>query len=122
MEAAPVKLAWSRRTRQHLIDLRAYVELDKPEAAERLGIRIAECVDLLRLHPLAGSPGRITGTRELAIARTPYIVPYRIRPRSIDLLAVFHSRQKWPKNLWRLKPISVVQSAKRYPAVVILLN
>ena len=94
-----MKLAWSRRARQHLIDLRSYVALDKPEAAEHLGIRIVECVEQLRLHPLAGSPGQIAGTRELAIAGTPYVVPYRIRPRSIDMLGVFQGRQKWPKNL-----------------------
>ncbi|MEO8025172.1 MAG: type II toxin-antitoxin system RelE/ParE family toxin [Bryobacteraceae bacterium] len=94
-----MKIAWSRRARQHLLELRAYVELDKPDAAERLSSRIVECVELIRVQPSAGKPGRIQGTRELVISGTPYIVPYRVRARGIEVLGVFHGRQKWPKYL-----------------------
>ena len=46
-----------------------------------------------------GRPGRVLGTRELVIPDTPYIIPYRVRGDRLELIAVFHGRQKWPAKL-----------------------
>jgi len=46
-----------------------------------------------------GRPGRLFGTRELVVPDTPYIVPYRVRGERLELMAVFHGRQKWPEEL-----------------------
>ncbi|MGB7590400.1 MAG: type II toxin-antitoxin system RelE/ParE family toxin [Terriglobia bacterium] len=46
--------------------------------------------------PLAGREGRVQGTRELAVARTPYVIAYRIREDEIQILAVLHGGQRWP--------------------------
>ena len=46
-----------------------------------------------------GRPGRLVGTRELVIPDTPYVIPYRVRRDRLELIAVFHSRQKWPMKL-----------------------
>ena len=40
--------------------------------------------------------GRVEGTRELVIPKTPFIVPYRIHGDVIDILAVHHTSQRWP--------------------------
>ena len=49
--------------------------------------------------PEIGRPGRIDGTRELIIQRTPYIVAYRIATKSIRILRVLHGAQMWPQEL-----------------------
>jgi toxin ParE1/3/4 len=54
-------------------------------------------VEILLLQTHIGRPGRVTGTRELVVTGTPYVVPYRVRGERIELIAVFHGRQKWPK-------------------------
>jgi hypothetical protein len=36
------------------------------------------------------------GTRELVIANTPFVVPYRIRDDHIDILRVYHAARMWP--------------------------
>jgi plasmid stabilization system protein ParE len=46
-----------------------------------------------------GRPGRVAGTRELVVPGTPYVIPYRVRSDRIEVIAVFHGRQKWPKRL-----------------------
>ncbi len=46
-----------------------------------------------------GRPGRVLGTRELVVSETPYVIPYRVRQDRLELLAVFHGRQKWPLRL-----------------------
>ena len=94
-----MKIVWSPRAIRHLTELRDYIDKDNPSAAQRLATRIVGSVELLEGQPLMGRTGRVAGTRELVIPDTPYIVPYRIRGERLDLLAVFHGRQRWPKRL-----------------------
>ncbi len=53
-------------------------------------------VDALRDHPNLGRPGRLTGTRELVVSGTPYVVPYRVLGDDVQILAVFHGARRWP--------------------------
>ena len=45
-----------------------------------------------------GRPGRIPGTRELVIPKTPFIVPYRLQRNVIQILRVYHGARRWPEN------------------------
>ena len=76
----------------------AYIARDDPAAAIQVAQIIEDTVDLLQRHPALGRPGRVAGTRELIISRTPYIIPYRIRNNEIQILRVFHGARKWPSK------------------------
>lgn len=88
-----MKIVWTRRAVRHFEALREYIAQDNP-AARRVGQRIIESVELLRDQPHMGRPGRVVGTRELVIPDTPYIIPYRMRGERLELIAIFHGRQK----------------------------
>jgi toxin ParE1/3/4 len=63
-----------------LISLRADIAEHDPAAAKRVALHVLYCIEhLLSENPQLGAPGRVPGTRELVIPKTPYIVPYRIR-------------------------------------------
>jgi toxin ParE1/3/4 len=94
-----MKVVWSRRAIRHLVYLREYIEKDSEQNAALIAKRILRAVDLLRSHPEMGRPGRVVGTRELVVPDTPYIIPYRVRRERLELIAVFHGRQKWPAKL-----------------------
>jgi toxin ParE1/3/4 len=94
-----MKVVWSRRALRHLTHVRDYIAKDDPKAVEGIASRILESVERLTAHPHIGRSGRIVGTRELVVSGTPYIVPYRIRDERLELIAVFHDRQKWPAKL-----------------------
>jgi toxin ParE1/3/4 len=94
-----MKVFWSPRAVRHLVDLRAYIEKDSEQSAAAVAKRILEAVELLESQPEMGRPGRVLGTRELVIPDTPYIIPYRVRRDRLELIAVFHGRQKWPAKL-----------------------
>jgi addiction module RelE/StbE family toxin len=94
-----MKIVWSPRAIRHLEHLRAYVERDSEQNAALVAGRILKAVDLLQGHPQLGRPGRMVGTRELVIPDTPYIIPYRVRGDRLELIAVFHGRQKWPLKM-----------------------
>jgi toxin ParE1/3/4 len=94
-----MRIVWSRRAIQHLVHLRGYIESDSERNAALVARRILKAVDLLHSHPEIGRPGRVAGTRELVVPGTPYIIPYRVRHERLELIAVFHGRQKWPAKL-----------------------
>jgi toxin ParE1/3/4 len=94
-----VYVRWLRRALENLEEEFAFAARDDPVAAERLVERIASNVARLEKHPALGRPGRLPNTRELIIAGTSYIVPYRVRGQAIEILRVFHGRRKWPRNL-----------------------
>jgi len=52
----------------------------------------------LTTFPQSGRTGRIGGTRELVVPRTPFIVAYRIKDETIDILAVHHTSRRWPER------------------------
>ncbi|HET7560985.1 MAG TPA: type II toxin-antitoxin system RelE/ParE family toxin [Rhodanobacteraceae bacterium] len=49
--------------------------------------------------PVSGRPGRVEGTRELVIERTPYIAAYRIQSDTVRVLRVLHGALQWPNSL-----------------------
>jgi toxin ParE1/3/4 len=49
--------------------------------------------------PRSGRPGRVEGTRELVITRTPYIVTCRIIGDAVRILRVLLSSRQWPDDM-----------------------
>lgn len=89
-----MKIVWTPRAIGHLEAIREYIGQDCPNAAARVAQKILGAVDSLVSQPHLGRPGRVIGTRELVVPSTPYLIPYRIRGESLELIAVFHGRQK----------------------------
>jgi len=76
-----------------------YIEADNPRAAISIDDRIRTRVEGLTQFPEMGRPGRIGGTRELVIHRTPYIAAYRIEGNIVKILRVLHGAQQWPDEM-----------------------
>jgi len=89
----PVEVVWSALARTRLREIRDYVARDKPDAAERLAIRIVAMVETLRNHPRLGRVGAEPGIRELVIAGTPYIVLYRVHEQRVVVSTIWHGKQ-----------------------------
>jgi toxin ParE1/3/4 len=91
---------WSPEAIEDLAALRAYIEQDDPRAAWRVSLHILHNIEaLLSENPHMGRPGRVPGTRELVIPRTPFIVPYRLVGGTIQILRVYHGARRWPDRL-----------------------
>jgi len=88
----PVEVAWSPLSLARLQEIRAFVALDKPHAAERLATRIVAVVEALQIHPYLGRVGPEPGIRELIIGGTPYSILYRGANRLI-ISTVSHASQ-----------------------------
>ena len=94
-----MKVVWSPRAVRHLAAIRDFIAEDNPSSAADVAGKIVDAVELLATHPELGRRGRSPGTRELVVAGTAFVIPYRIRRGRVELIAVFHGRQKWPERL-----------------------
>ena len=93
-----MRIVWSETAITNLIEIRQYIERDQPAAARRVAQRILASVERLVRHPHLGRPGRESETRELIVAGTPYITPYRIHRDRLAILAVLHAAQDRPET------------------------
>ncbi len=94
-----MQVRWLTKALKNLDDEAEYIAQDNPVAAQLVVQRIFDSVNLLQDNPSMGNPGRIPGTRELVVANTRYIIPYRVRPRlnQIEILRVFHTSRRLPR-------------------------
>jgi toxin ParE1/3/4 len=94
-----VNIVWSPEAIEDLTSLRAYIGVEDPEAARRLAMRIVDAIEtLISQNPEIGRHGRVPGTRELAIARTSHITPYRVKDDAIEVLRILHGARRWPER------------------------
>jgi len=94
-----MKVVWFRRAVWDLESAKNYITQDNPVAAQQVVIRIKDTVSLLSEQPGIGRPGRVPNTKELVVGQTPYILPYRVRDKRIEILRVLHAARRWPKRL-----------------------
>jgi toxin ParE1/3/4 len=92
-----MKLAWQRIALNERYDQLEYIALDDPLAAISQDEEIEKQTALLTTQPEMGRVGRVRGTRELVISRTPFIAVYRVKGEWIEILRFLHGAQQWPK-------------------------
>jgi toxin ParE1/3/4 len=93
-----MRVKWLRTALRNLSDEAAFIAADDPQAARVVVARILEAVVVLQEQPGIGYPGRVPGTRELVVLKTRYIVPYRVRGDTVEILRVFHTSRKPPQR------------------------
>jgi toxin ParE1/3/4 len=89
-------VTWRARARRDLRELIAWIANDSVQTADLVADRIWKAVGLLATAPNSGRLGRVAGTRELVVSRTPYILVYRIRKSRLTILRVYRGARRWP--------------------------
>lgn len=91
-------LEWLPQAQNDFDEIIDYIAEDSPLAAIEQGDEIENQVAGLLDNRHQGRTGRVKGTRELVIVRTPYIAVYRIKKESIQILRLFHGARLWPER------------------------
>ena len=91
-----MQVRWLRKALRNLDDEATYIATDDAAAACLVVKRVLEAVSVLAEQPGLGRPGRVHGTRELIVAKTRYIAPYRVRGAAGEILRVFHTSRRLP--------------------------
>ena len=84
-----------------LNELVVHIGADNPKAALQVSERIVQKISMLQDQPHIGRVGRQTGTRELVVGGTSYIVIYRVdvERRFVQVLRIVHHAQRWPEKV-----------------------
>ena len=93
-----MEIIWRAAALDDLEEIRRFIAQDNPSAASRVQAVIRAAVERLADHPSLGRAGSVAGTRELVVARTPYIVAYRVYDNQLRILSVLHGARKWPER------------------------
>ena len=93
-----MKLVWLPRAQQLRYAQLDYIAAENPQAAVHMDEEIEQQAEHLREHPDMGRVGRVKGTRELVVQRTPFILVYRVHPKAqrVEIWRVLHGAQQWP--------------------------
>lgn len=93
-----MKVIWTNPAAVALENIQDHIARDSSRAALEVALKIRNATSLLSEHPKPGRAGRVRGTHELVIAGLPYVVPYRVKEKQIQILTVYHASRKWPTD------------------------
>lgn len=79
-----------------MLDAVEYIAVHDRAAALRVAGAIRAQVQSLSATPQLGRPGRVPNTRELVINHTPYLVVYRVKQNTVQVLRILHTSRRWP--------------------------
>jgi toxin ParE1/3/4 len=88
-----MKLEITEEAYQDLENVRDYIEKDSIEAAQKVARIILLHTNNQLAVPAHGRAGLVPDTLELKVPKLPYIVVYRIKGDSYQILRIFHDRQ-----------------------------
>jgi toxin ParE1/3/4 len=88
-----MRLRWTPAAADDLEAIANYLAKHFPSFMEDTIRKIYKTIITLRSMPHRGRIGREEETRELVIADLPYIVVYRIKNDSVEVLHVYHGAQ-----------------------------
>jgi toxin ParE1/3/4 len=94
-----MQVKWLAKALANLTNEADYIVKESPANDKAFFTHVLASVEQLKDHPHLGRAGRVAGTRELIITHYPYIVPYRIKSGSVEILRVFHTARAWPNQL-----------------------
>ena len=87
---------WRAQASADLEDILSYIADRNESAAESLNEAIEQATSQLPQHPYLYRLGRADGTREIVV-HPNYLVIYRVTSVAIEIVAVVHARQQYPK-------------------------
>ena len=93
-----MRVLWLDQAVADLKAVRAHIARHDPSTAVVVARRIRDAVKILGDYPAAGRAGRVPSTRELVVSGTAYILAYRVRAETIEILRLLHGAQQWPEN------------------------
>ena len=94
-----MQLRWLRAALENLDEEGEFIATEDPRAARLVVARVFDAVAPLAVQPGLGRPGRVPGTRELVVPKTRYLIPYRVRANTVEILRAFHTSRR-PPDRW----------------------
>src|SRR6185295_18548786 len=92
------KIHWTLIALHDLDHAHDYIEKERPSSARHLIQYVEHALDALVHYPFMGRAGRVSNTRELYIANTPFLIAYRVKEDQLEILGFMHAARRWPDS------------------------
>ncbi|WP_440029681.1 type II toxin-antitoxin system RelE/ParE family toxin [Chromobacterium amazonense] len=93
-----MRVLWLKKALKDFEAEAAYLHENHPAAAQAMAQAMRAAVQGLVDFPARGRPGRVPGTRELVLDGYPYLIPYRVKGDTVQILRLFHTSRRLPKR------------------------
>ena len=80
-----MRIRWTKKSAKNLAEVAEYIRKHNPQAASKIADRLKAAVRNLAENSHIGRIGRVTGTRELIVSDTNYIIPYHINKNKNEI-------------------------------------
>ena len=89
---------WLKVALENMGTIADYIAQDNPDRAVTFVQEIRQKTNVLADFPSVGRVGRVSGAREL-VAHKNYIVVYRMKGKTVEIIRVRHTSQKHPRKI-----------------------
>jgi toxin ParE1/3/4 len=93
-----MKLHLFARAKRDLDEAFAYIEQDDPESAKKVARLLVKSINLLAENSLIGRPSAHKGTREWSVPGLPYVIPYRVKGQTVQIIRIYHTSRNRPQK------------------------
>jgi toxin ParE1/3/4 len=91
-----MKTRWGPEAATDFASIVEYIRRQNSSTADRIAHTIFDSVSSLETFPNRGRQGRVSNTRELVLTPLPFVVVYRIKHSTVEIVRVLHGSQRWP--------------------------
>ena len=91
-----MRIRWTSAAAEDLQHIRDYLKQHYPHFTQSTLLRLYETARSLKVSPYRGRIGREEGTRELVCVPLPYIIAYRVKSETVEILHIHHGAQDRP--------------------------
>lgn len=91
-----MRVRWTTDAADDLERICDYIAEAQPDSARLVAQEIVQGVGALETFPNRGRPGRVEGTRELALVPLPFVAVYEVHQKDVRVLRILHGAQQWP--------------------------
>jgi plasmid stabilization system protein ParE len=91
-----MRIRWTPAAAADLQPISDYLKDHHPHYRQPTMRKVYGTIQSLSEWPFHGRVGSEEGTRELLFPPLPYIVVYRVKPQSIEVLRIYHGVQERP--------------------------
>lgn len=89
-----ISILWTKRALSNLEAELEYYGKINPILAKELTVTITDGVKNISSMPGIGRPGKKISTRELVVDQFPYIIAFRVREGTLEILALIHQKRR----------------------------
>ena len=86
------------RAKRDMEEAFAFIELDDPASAKKVAQLLVKSIRLIAENPQIGRPSSFKRLREGSVPGLPFVIPYRVKRQTVQIIRIWHTSRERPKS------------------------